>query len=1414
MRKIARKISLALILCMLMSMLPASVIADQIEWLTPTTAAAEPAKPAAPVEPAETTPAAPAVSAKDGSEPAESAKLFTLTSNELAGPSAREAREPYILEEGQVSSGSLAGGSISWRFNTNTRTLTITGKGKMLGFDDFDLPWYEYAEEIVTINVSSGITLEEDVECSFSGYDILSSVTLPGEITVSDYAFDYPDELASVTVSGKWEYLRSGEDSAELKILSDVAVASAAPWAALSEPLDSHLSRIEIGSKVTRIAPIAFTEMSLDGRSPEVSYEGSEEQWRAIEGGGCTGKIGLRVGDDTYLLVSCKDGSLIGKCGENVTFVFNGADNSLTIELIETNGDGRLFDMYESDLPWRSVRELVTKLVIPANLRGVRKYTFSGMTKLSDSGDKRPPAVIFGGTTDDWADIGDRDVANEWGLDIRDEQYNALIVKCSNGLLGPCGTEATFLFKMGEGEGEDKELNSLTIDGSGDITDCASYTMPWYCVRGKVEELFIPDGIEKIGSYAFYSCSALKEVAIPASVTSIGVSAFAQCTALEDLIFDNSGKDLKIDSYAFWSCKSLKNIGSVEQVGLPSYISKIGEAAFRSSGLVYKEGEQQGHIYYEGSQEDWKAINGDGLSPNIRERKLLTGETSDDENTYALVHFDCADDIEALFHNLTFKKGGPIHEDDTDGPDSSAAVEIVSSIFENSEDAIGDPVEDDEEDEDYDDEENGEDEEPVWAWGVAEDTKLKILEDCGLTMEGYTFSGWLCDLDGKVYKPNSTFVMPTKNVVFTAQWTLNPLEKEASKIIQRIVAEDKKGTTGYPWQVPQGGASSKTELLAWLYDMIPEKLEDILSDTNYSEGYSYRIQVKYFYPAVMGLENMTNGQNGRFAFDLHLTLRDDEDNVFKATASIKDGVIKAIKYNKEKDKKFTVTFNNLEGGSIQNPPEPDSDPDENTAVWKEMLPGRTFRLPVVNHPEGRILDFWKCELESDGAGEDESDAAVTEFINDLTFRSNAQFLMRAANVTFTANWKDAPEITSASTFQAVAAAGAPQPVVNNLRSLVSSELAAGKKASVILESAPVNEKSPEAARLKVASQEDNMSLVDLTLRKTVDGETSAISDTDGNLVSITFPFDGKNAKNVKVYRDHEGEVDVLTEGGSGERISVGDESITIYAGKFSVYAIAYDRKTSDSSEVKPDTPDVGDSSGGDSSSNSNGSNTSGGSGSNAGNTTGSGSTGIDGSGSNSGGQTGGSSNPAPDVGDSNDSAPVEKRFNDVSPDAWYYEAANWAYDHKIARGEGGGRLNPNKLCTRGEMLTFLWRAKGSPEPSGTGKTFSDVAPDAYYAKAVQWAAGMKIVKGEGGKRFNPDAPVTRGEAITFLYRASGTPTEAGSRFNDVPESAYYAEAVEWAVGLDIAKGMGSKSFSPSSPCTRAQALTFLYRSQS
>lgn len=169
-------------------------------------------------------------------------------------------------------------------------------------------------------------------------------------------------------------------------------------------------------------------------------------------------------------------------------------------------------------------------------------------------------------------------------------------------------------------------------------------------------------------------------------------------------------------------------------------------------------------------------------------------------------------------------------------------------------------------------------------------------------------------------------------------------------------------------------------------------------------------------------------------------------------------------------------------------------------------------------------------------------------------------------------------------------------------------------------------------------------------------------------------------------------------------------------------------------------------------------------------------------------------------------------FVDVSPDAYYYDAAVWARNQGISKGEGGRRFTPNAVCTRAEMLTFLWRANQSPEPLGGGKRFTDVPTGAYYEKAVQWAADRQIVKGVGKKKFNPTDTITRAEAITFLYRANGSPDGGdNTRFVDVNSNAYYASAVQWAVNNKLAKGMGGKKFNPNLPCTRAQVVTFLYR---
>ncbi len=172
---------------------------------------------------------------------------------------------------------------------------------------------------------------------------------------------------------------------------------------------------------------------------------------------------------------------------------------------------------------------------------------------------------------------------------------------------------------------------------------------------------------------------------------------------------------------------------------------------------------------------------------------------------------------------------------------------------------------------------------------------------------------------------------------------------------------------------------------------------------------------------------------------------------------------------------------------------------------------------------------------------------------------------------------------------------------------------------------------------------------------------------------------------------------------------------------------------------------------------------------------------------------------------------VDSVFADVPADAYYYEAVKWAADKGITGGIGDSLFAPNQSCTRAQIVTFLWRAAGSPEPKQLS-TFGDVPADAYYAKAVAWAVENGITDGTSDTTFAPGTICTRAHGVTFLSRAAGTNTASGnSNFADVDASAYYASAVKWAVDNGITNGISSSLFGPDSSCTRAQIVTFLYR---
>lgn len=170
-------------------------------------------------------------------------------------------------------------------------------------------------------------------------------------------------------------------------------------------------------------------------------------------------------------------------------------------------------------------------------------------------------------------------------------------------------------------------------------------------------------------------------------------------------------------------------------------------------------------------------------------------------------------------------------------------------------------------------------------------------------------------------------------------------------------------------------------------------------------------------------------------------------------------------------------------------------------------------------------------------------------------------------------------------------------------------------------------------------------------------------------------------------------------------------------------------------------------------------------------------------------------------------------FTDVKSNAYYADAVKWAVEKDITSGTGNNKFSPDASCTRGQIVTFLWRAAGSPEPKTAVNPFKDVKSTDYYYKAVLWAVENNITSGIAKRKFGPNTSCTRSQAVTFLWRAAGSPgvNNAGKPFTDVKSGGYYESAVKWAVANNVTSGTGTNTFSPDTSCTRGQIVTFLYR---
>lgn len=192
-----------------------------------------------------------------------------------------------------------------------------------------------------------------------------------------------------------------------------------------------------------------------------------------------------------------------------------------------------------------------------------------------------------------------------------------------------------------------------------------------------------------------------------------------------------------------------------------------------------------------------------------------------------------------------------------------------------------------------------------------------------------------------------------------------------------------------------------------------------------------------------------------------------------------------------------------------------------------------------------------------------------------------------------------------------------------------------------------------------------------------------------------------------------------------------------------------------------------------------------------------------------GGGGGGTVTPAP-------GGATQNPFVDVKQGDYYYDAVQWAVGKKITSGTSATTFTPDGICTRAQTVTFLWRSQGSPKAAGAENPFTDVSKDAYYYDAVLWAVEQGITNGTSAITFSPDATVTRGQTAAFLWRVAKQPQvdQTANPFADVTQNAYYYNAVLWAVAKEITNGTSSTTFSPDQGCTRAQIVTFLWRTNS
>ncbi|MGO5097067.1 S-layer homology domain-containing protein [Agathobaculum sp. LCP25S3_E8] len=443
------------------------------------------------------------------------------------------------------------------------------------------------------------------------------------------------------------------------------------------------------------------------------------------------------------------------------------------------------------------------------------------------------------------------------------------------------------------------------------------------------------------------------------------------------------------------------------------------------------------------------------------------------------------------------------------------------------------------------------------------------------------------------------------------------------------------------------------------------------------------------------------------------------------------------------------------------------------------------------------------------------------------------------NSKLTVNGADTPDVVAGGLAEESAAVKADNPGATS----VKVEMTVESKSS-----AAVN--TSDKTKIEAVASGKTLEYLDIKVTKTVDGTDSAITTT-ANMMEIVIPYDMTGKSNITVYRNHNGSAAAFTQLSTRPVSGAGDGTyyldtvnhlIYVYTQKFSTYAIGYNTQSGGGSGSG------GSSSGGGSSSSSGGS-SSGNSSTISTPSAKNGTVSVSPKSASKG--TTVTVTVTPDKGyvletltvtDASGkkldlknlgsgkysftmpASKVEVKatfmedntmlnyFVDVPASAYYYDAVLWAAERGITGGTDATRFSPDGVCTRAQAVTFLWRAAGSPAPSATAMPFTDVAADSYYYNAVLWAMENGITAGTSSTTFSPDLKCSRAHIMTFLWRSEKSPA-AGSvnPFTDVSADAYYADAVLWAVKESVTNGTSSATFSPDADCTRAQIVTFIWR---